>query len=254
MTDMTKADRDALIRVAKNRAKQAEREAETREKILIAEIQEELTAEFDAEDQLWAEAVRVAEQQIAKANAQIEAACLDMGVPSNHAPRIQAHWMSRSPEYSDRTRRAQLKELATKRVAALTKLAKTAIQDTVLRIEEQLLLGGLSTDEARSVYEAMPTAEQLMPNLDLADLGVVRWQPDEDAAHRLMAPRTTADRKRRQVLRAIANNPGASNRQIAQIAGVDHKTVAAYRGKDKELPTRGGEFPDDDADDLDDQG
>jgi hypothetical protein len=68
---MTKADRDALIRLAKLRAKQAEREAETREKVLLAEVIDQLTAEFEANDALWADVVIVAEEAAEKANAHI---------------------------------------------------------------------------------------------------------------------------------------------------------------------------------------
>jgi hypothetical protein len=56
--DMTKAERDQLTKLARLRAKQAEREAEAREKILLAEVQDQATAEYDARDQLWADAGR----------------------------------------------------------------------------------------------------------------------------------------------------------------------------------------------------
>ena len=166
------------------------------------------------------------------------------GVPSEHAPQLQRMWWSRSPQFADRERRSELEKLAKTRVAAMTKMAKTEIQNATLKIEEELVLGGLESDEAKAVVTQLPTAENLMPSLSLDDLGVRCWQPDEDAAYQLAAPRTTADRKRRRVLRAIENNPGASDRKIAEIAGVDHKTVAAHRRDDSgELPALGGESP-----------
>lgn len=54
---------------------------------------------------------------------------------------------------------------------------------------------------------------------------------------------TTANRRRRRILRAIDANPGASDRKIAEIAGVDHKTVAAHRRERWELPRPVGNFP-----------
>ena len=103
---------------------------------------------------------------------------------------------------------------------------------------------GLESEDARAALAAMPTAEQLMPALSLDDLGVKTWQPPEGAAAALLEPSTPADRKRRKVRQAIEANPGASDREVARIAGCDHKTVAAIRrAAAGELPAGGGDFP-----------
>jgi hypothetical protein len=240
---MSKGERDQLIRVVRGRARQAEREAEARERVLLAEVQDQLTAEFDAHDALWADAVKAAEEAAAKANAQIQAACADLGIPAKDAPHLGLGWSARSPEYSDRNRRAELRKLAETRLAALTKTAKAAIRSAALDAEEKLILDGLQSDAARALFESMPTVEQIMPALGLDDLGVVRWQPPEDAASQLTTPLTPADKRRRRVLRAIEANPGMSDRKIAEIAGCDHKTVAAYRRDRGELPALAGDFP-----------
>lgn len=83
---MTNADRQALIRIVKARAKQAEREAEMREKIVYADVIDQMTAEFEARDALWADAVAIAEEAAAKANAQIQARCVELGIPPKRAP------------------------------------------------------------------------------------------------------------------------------------------------------------------------
>jgi hypothetical protein len=251
MTDMTKGEREQLIRLVKARARQAEREAEMREKVLLAEVQNDLTAEYEAHEALWADAVTLAEEVVGKANADIAAACMDLGIPAKHAPRISIGWQSRSPEYSNRGRRAELHKLAETRLAALTKTAKTAIQAAALDSEEALVMGGLESSEARQTVAALPSVEQLMPSLSLDDLGVTHWQPPEDSASQLTTPLTPTDRKRRRILRAIEANPGASDRKIAQLAGVDHKTVASNRRKPGgeiraitgEIPTDSGEVP-----------
>jgi hypothetical protein len=242
MTDeMTSREREQLIRLVKARARQAEREAEMREKVLLAEVQNELTAEYERHDALWADAVTVAEEVAAKANAEIAAACVDLGIPARHAPRIETYWRARSPDYSDRNRRAELRKLAETRLAALTKTAKTAIQGAALEAETQLVMGGLQSGEAQQTLASMPTVEQLMPPLTLDDLGVTHWQPPEDAAGQLTTPLTPADRKRRRILRAIEANPGASDRKIAAIANADHKTVATYRRERGEIPAITGD-------------
>jgi hypothetical protein len=133
--------------------------------------------------------------------------------------------------------------------------AKQAGSDAKMRAKI-LVAGSLESADARAVLEAMPTAEQLMPALSLGDLGVKTWQPPKGTASALLTPSTPADRKRRKALAAIDAHPGWSDRKIAEIAGVDHKTVAAYPRRAGETPAElpgrapgdtepGGEFPGD---------
>jgi hypothetical protein len=76
-----------------------------------------------------------------------------------------------------------------------------------LETETQLLSGGVESSEARQFLAAMPTVEQLMSPLSLDDLGVTRWQPPENAAAQLTTPMSATDRRRRQIRRAIEDNP-----------------------------------------------
>jgi hypothetical protein len=223
---MNKADRDVLIRMARERARQAEREVDARAKTLCAEVINEITAEYDARDALWSAAVVIAEEASTEANELSARRCAELGVPSGEAPRLELGWRKRGPSFSDRERRAELHKLAQARLDALVQTAKT----NALDIEERLILGGLESAEARTVLALMPTAVQLMPPLCIEDLGVVRWQPSEDAAAQLITPLSSADRRRRQIRWAIEANPGLSDRTIAEIASCDHKIVA-------ELPT-----------------
>jgi hypothetical protein len=242
---MTKADRDALIRVARSRAKQTESEADTRAKTLLAEVLNDMTAEYAREDALFHDAVTIAEEAAKKANAQIAARCAELGIPASHSPRVHTGWQPRSSQFADRDRRAELRKLAEARLAALTQTAKTMIRGKALDIEEQLILGALESNEAREVLAAMPSVEELMPSLTIDDLGVTRWQPPEDAAAQLTTPMSATDRRRRQIRRAIEANPDASDRRIAEIAGCDHETIASYRPGGEsggELPSQSTDF------------
>jgi hypothetical protein len=169
MTDeMTGRDREQLVKLVRARARQAVREAEMREKVLLAEVQDQLTAEFDAHDRLWADAVVIAEEAAAKTNAHIQAVCADLGIPPKDAPGLELAWRSRSSDYADKSRRAELRKLGETKLAALTKVAKTEIQGAALDTEEQLVIGGLTSDAARQFVEAkMPTVEGLRPALAL---------------------------------------------------------------------------------------
>jgi hypothetical protein len=240
---MTKGEREQLIRLARLRAKQAKTEAVQREKVLLSEVEDLMTVEFQAQDQLWAEATAIAEEAARKANEVIVARCLDLGIPAKDAPQLELGWRRRSPEFSNRERRGELRKLAQTKLTALTSTAKTMIDGRLLETETSLITGGLESGEAREFLSAMPTAEQLMPALSLDDLGVAHWQPPTDAAAALLTPSTPADRRRRIILRAIEANPGASDRKLAEIAGCDHKTVGALRRNRGEIPAGTGEFP-----------
>ncbi|HZO66335.1 MAG TPA: hypothetical protein VFB74_15140 [Kribbellaceae bacterium] len=240
---MTKADRDNLIRLVRLRARQAKQETETRERILLAEVEDQVAAEYSRRDELWAEAIVIAEEAARKANELIVARCADLGIPASQAPTLNTYWMSRSRSFGDPKRRAELRKVAQTKLAALTKQAKTLIDAKALDVETALVVGGLETDEARDLVAALPTADQLIPALGLQDLGVKGWQPPEGVAGELLTPLTTADRKRRRILRAIEANPDASDRRIAELAGCDHKTVGVLRRERGELPTSAGEFP-----------
>jgi hypothetical protein len=209
-----------------------------------------MTAEFQAQDRLWANAVTIAREAAAKANDVIREQCVAIGIPADQAPHLVLGFSSRSSDYADRSRRAELRKLADTRLAALTKTVKVMIDQQALDFEEQLIIGGLESDDARSRVDSMPTVAELMPPLSLDDLGVKHWQPPKTAAGELLAPSTPAQRRRKIIRQAIEANPGASDRAIAKAAGVDHKTVAAYRSR-RELPTGDGEFPTDSDQDND---
>ena len=213
--------------------------------MLLAEVEDLMAAEFDAQDELWAEAVMIAEEAARKANDLIVARCADLGIPAKHAPSVGMGWRSRGAPFADKSRRAELRKLAQAKLTALTATAKTIIEGKLLDTETALIGGSLESADAVAFLAAMPAAEQLMPALSLDDLGVKHWQPPAGAADALLSPPTTADRKRRQILRAIEANPEASDRKLAELAGCDHKTIAAYRRNGGELPAAGGELPTD---------
>jgi hypothetical protein len=205
-----------------------------------------MAGEYEARDQLWAEATQIAEEACAKANDLIVARCADLGIPAKHAPRLQLAWSSRSGQFGEPGRRAELRKVAAARLAALTAAARSAIDQGLLETETALIAGSLESDDARAFLDRMPTAEQLMPALSLDDLGVTTWQAPEGAAAELLTPSTPADRRRRKILRAIAAHPGASDREIGKLTGMDGKTVAKYRTGPAELPAPGADFRTDD--------
>ncbi len=238
MTGMSRGDQQALIRIIRARAKQAKNAAAEREAILRNEIEESLSVEFRLRDEVQADVIRMAEEALAKVNEQIRQSARLMGFNDRHVPQASLPYVTRydrrGPDEVVEARR-----LADSRLTALRANANRVIEERALGIEESLIVGGLESQEARALVESMPRTDELMPPLSLDDLGVGTWQPARDAAKELLTAPTGADRRRKLVRRAIAQNPGASDRKIAQITGFDHKTVARYRNE--EVPAIGGE-------------
>jgi hypothetical protein len=241
---LSASDRNTLIKILKARGEQAKRDVVERETILRAEVEQNFHIEFSRRDDLWADVVAAVEEAEAAANVAIQARCAALGLPAEHVPTMHSNLYSRRYSKEERT---DLRVLADKRLKAMTAEAKGAIDRAVLDRTEQLLIGGLSSHEARAVIDAMPRVQELMPALSLDDLGVRTWQPPVDAAQILTAGLDPVERRRRQIRYAIESNPGASDRYIGQLLGVDHKTVGKYRrglGQVGELP---GESPADEA-------
>ena len=207
-------------------------------------MQNQLTTEFDAHDALWAEAVTIAEEYVGKANAQIALQCMDLVIPAAEAPRILTSWLSRGPSYADRTRRAELRKLAETRLTALTKTAKAAIGDRLLDVETELIAGGLQSDQAKAFLDLMPTAEELMPALQVeiwgGTLAAARrcGHPVDHAAvgDRPPPPHPPGDRSRPR--RIQPQNRGNRWR------GPQNSGRLPQRGTVGESATRSGEFPD----------
>jgi len=247
--NMTKADRDALIKIARGRARLAKSALAERERILTTEIEESLIMEFRLRDDVEDDVRRMAEEAIAKLNEQICDQARLMGFSDEHVPQATLPYRSRYDTRGDKAKE-QAHHLALTRLASMRASAAKAIEERLLTIEERLIVGGLESEEARGIAESLPAADDLMPSLTLDDIGVRTWQPAADAARELLAIPSGADRRRKLIMRAIALNPGASSRRIAEITGFDPKTVRKYREGQAaitgDFPSATDEFPDGD--------
>lgn len=194
---INKSERTALIGILRQRARQAEAEAKRREKVLLAEVQDQLTATFKAENQLWKEAVAVVQKAMREANEHIALQIEAMGIPRDEAPGLELSWYDRGSSYANSSRRTEIRKLAETRLAAMTAAAKVTIADRRLDLEEALILGGFESDDAKAMLETMPRADTLMQPLDLDELGARRWVPAIDAATTLTTPSTGEQRQAR---------------------------------------------------------
>jgi len=170
MSTMTKAEREDLAKILKARARPAHRVVEQQAAKLEADIEQQLSTRFKIDDAAWADLTLTATQVVEQADAELAKRCRALGIPEEFRPGLTISWYGRG-ENADSKRRTELRTLAYRRIEALAAEARVAIETAALDGLTHLTTGALASDEARAFLAAMPTAESLMPRLDVADLG-----------------------------------------------------------------------------------
>jgi hypothetical protein len=173
MGGMTRRDRDDLAKVARLRAKVAKDGVAQREAELRADVEEQLSARYKASDAAWSEITKQAKEAVDLADQEIARICRERGVPEEFRPYLSLGWYNRG-ENAEASRRAELRKLAQTRIAAAGRQAKTAIEAKTAEVLTQLIAGGLESSEARVFLESIPTAQQLMPPVTIAELEASR--------------------------------------------------------------------------------
>jgi hypothetical protein len=262
---MTAKDRDKLAVLARKRAKVTETMVSERVNVLRADVEDQLAANYKFDDARWADINQRTMREVAKTDAEIAAICRRVGIPEHLRPKISVGWDSRG-ENLLASRRAELRKLAYARIDAAAESAKVHIGVSLVDVETELIRDGLESAEAIAYLDSMPTPEQLLPQIAVAELepGTPTrrhgkseedfrgrfggWEPPTGAGAALLTPSSASIReeKRQAIAAALTANPGQSDRQIASLVGVSHKTVGKLRSVAGEIPTEGGEIPSDD--------
>ena len=171
MTDtMTKTERSELAGLVRKRERVMKAAASQRAAELMADFESQVSAlySFD-QDEIWAEAHKIAEDAVKEANAAIADRCEELGIHREFAPGIHFGWYGRGNN-AVAERRAELRGLAKAQVNAAERTAKTEIERHSLEAQTQLVATGLASEAAKLFLEQMPTVETLMPKLDAAQV------------------------------------------------------------------------------------
>jgi hypothetical protein len=166
---MTRRERDDLAALIRRREKIAIADVKERTAALNAEIEARLSADFAAEDALWADVNRAAEAEVAKADAEIARRCEEIGVPSAFRPHLRVVWQGRGVN-ADPSRRSELRRLAQAYNAHQEKAGIAAIARRSVDAQTGLVAGGFTTDAARAFLAEMATADELLPALTVAQV------------------------------------------------------------------------------------
>jgi len=170
--EMTRRDRDDLIRVVKQREKLAKSGAEARAAEVLADFEEQLARQYKIEEsEVFLEALGVVQQAIREADAMVNREFDRMGVDPAFAGGLDVGYAwQRRGENALKERRHELRAVAKSRVDAMTKAALVHIAKESLERQTELIAGSLETKEARAYVNSMPTIESLVPNLTLDDV------------------------------------------------------------------------------------
>jgi hypothetical protein len=164
---MTKAERDDLVRLIKQRERVAKTAAEQRSAAMLAEFERQISALHDfATDEVWRAAAQAAADAAKKANEEIAARAKELGIPDEFAPKLGYSWLRRG-ENEYQSRRAELRRVAKAEVETIEKLARVQIEAQSVEAQTQIIANGLTSQAAISFLEKMPAIETLMPPLDV---------------------------------------------------------------------------------------
>lgn len=197
-TLMSKGERDDLHRHIRQREKVLKSAAKQRSAELLAGFEHDLAAKFSFDDdKTWAEAISIAKQELAKANATIAARSRELGIPASFAPSYDGYWHSRG-ENAAKERRAELRKVALAQIAASQQKAFTKIEMHCLQAQEQIIIAGLTSAAARRFLEQLPSVETLMPHLSFAEVTKALPSPRQDDDDAIEEP-TPSKRTRQRV-------------------------------------------------------
>jgi hypothetical protein len=167
---MSKGERIELAKVARMRAKIAKAAIDQRKAGLLADFEEQLAAEYKADNEAWSDITAHAKARVAELDAEIAERCRALGVPERFRPGLQLGWYQRG-ESATAARRSELRKVAQSRIDERAKAAKVEVDRQAADLATQLIAGGLESSAAREFLDSMASIDNLMPPLSLPELG-----------------------------------------------------------------------------------
>jgi hypothetical protein len=203
MSTMTKYEREDLQRLVRQREKVLKSASKQRSTEVLADFENQMGQEYSFDDDhVWAEAAKIANATVSKAQEQIKARCREIGIPDRFAPSISLGWHHRGYGNSLKERRDELRKMAQTAVEAQEQKAKTQIELSCLNAQEKLALAGLTSDAARGFIEALPSIADLMPRLSFAEIAGESKPP---VAERLVSSNALRQQRHRERQKALRN-------------------------------------------------
>ncbi len=181
---MTNKEQTNLISIAKLRERVTKSQLEEVGAQLLVDLDRQLDSyySFDS-DETWKEAHRIADEACKEAQTKVKERNRQLGIPERFAPSLHCSWYDAGEQASDDLKK-ELRKVGKQQVDAMIKSAKCRIESASLEAQTKILTANFSS-EAQTLLDAMPTATDLMPKLNLGDLEKLLGNGDSHNRRRL---------------------------------------------------------------------
>jgi hypothetical protein len=213
---MTNREREDLQRLVRQREKVLKSAAAERSAQLLADFENQMGAQYAFDDDdVWAEAKKVAQREVDKAQKIVAARCQELGIPAQFAPSLHLTWLHVGYDNILAKRKAELRRMAKSQIAALERQAVLQIEMGSVEAQTALAMAGLSSAAARQFVEKLPSVETLMPLLSFSEFA---GEADPPIAQQLVTPNALRQRRfrERQALRNASGNGKDPLRAISE--------------------------------------
>jgi hypothetical protein len=193
---MSRSEREDLQRLVRQREKVLKSTAKQRSSELLADFENQMGSEYAFDqDETWAAAQKVADREVAKAQALVAARCRELGIPDRFSPSLKLVWRARGYDNLVDQRKAELRRMAQTRIAAEEQKAIVQIETSCLDAQTKLALASCTSNMARSFVESLPLVETLMPRLSYSE---VAGEADPPLVDQLVSPGALRQRRFRE--------------------------------------------------------
>ncbi len=164
---MTAAERNDLRSLIRQRAQLMKAHVSQRGLELMADFERQLQTYYSYDqDEIWAAAYAEAEKIAKDSNARVAERCKELGIPKKFAPTLSLGWHG-AGQNATKDARAEMRKEGKARIAAMEAAAKSKIEHLSVESQTELITDALTSEAAKAFLETMPSAETLMPLLEL---------------------------------------------------------------------------------------
>ena len=228
---MTKAEREDLQRLIRQREKVLKSAASQRSAELLAEFENQMAASYQFDvDETWADVVRGVRSEMAKANARIAERCRKLGIPRDFAPGLEFHWRDRGAN-AVKARREELRKVAVSRIEALEQAAIVQIELGSVQAQAAVVTHGLTSDAARAFVDQLPSIEALMAPLDFA---AIAGDAEPPIVEQLVSPGALRQRRyeERKKQRHLTRQEPSDDASLTRQKASDDASVTPRKASD----------------------
>lgn len=164
---MTRAEAQNLGALIRKQERLLKTSLEQRAAEVMADFEAQLcrTYSFD-EDEVWAEARRLANEAVTDAQARIAGRCAELGIPEEFAPSIEHYWFGRG-QNATKERQVELRRAADAECKAKLRRGRTEVERWSLEAQTKLVAHNLTSDAAKAFLDQIPATDALLPTIDL---------------------------------------------------------------------------------------